>query len=371
MPTPGPDRSPERVVAAFAELADAEFADLPLYRRLARLCVDDPARCRALLHARAGQARPVLWLAAVHDLVLGGTEHPLAEWYPTRSDRPRSADDPALPDVLDDFVDIHHDDLVTICARRATQTNEVNRSAWWILLLHHPMLAGVEEVSLVELGASAGCNLCPDRYHLDAIGPAGSRRFGDPDAAVSLHTELRGDSLPGWASRGPRITGRVGIDLHPVRPDDAEDLRWLRACIWPEQTHRVERFDAAVAEVRRVRPDLVTGDAIDTLPTVCDGLDRRAPIVVINSWALTYVERARRSTIWDTLDRIGAGRELWWWSLEAPGAIEGIEPPEHLAGISPTSGTSVGAVTHWHRGERSTTVAGITHPHLQWCEPLG
>ena len=45
----------------------------------------------------------------------------------------------------------------------------------------------------------------------------------------------------------PPVAWRAGIDLSPVDLRDPDDVRWLRACLWPDQRARHERFDAAVA----------------------------------------------------------------------------------------------------------------------------
>ncbi|MEO7449169.1 MAG: DUF2332 family protein, partial [Humibacillus sp.] len=69
-----------RIQRRFAEFAH-EYADLPLYSVLCRNLAVDEEPARLLLAARAGQARPVLWLAAVHDLVLRHPGSVAAQWY--------------------------------------------------------------------------------------------------------------------------------------------------------------------------------------------------------------------------------------------------------------------------------------------------
>jgi hypothetical protein len=69
-------------VSGFASFESA-VQGLPLYQRLAACVADDPEVAGVLGAAQPGQARPVLFFAAVHDLVLRRPDLPLARWYPS------------------------------------------------------------------------------------------------------------------------------------------------------------------------------------------------------------------------------------------------------------------------------------------------
>jgi hypothetical protein len=45
----------------------------------------------------------------------------------------------------------------------------------------------------------------------------------------------------------PKVVARVGVDLDPVDVTDADDARWLRACLWPDQPERAARLEAEMA----------------------------------------------------------------------------------------------------------------------------
>jgi len=45
----------------------------------------------------------------------------------------------------------------------------------------------------------------------------------------------------------PEVVARVGVELDPVDVTDADDARWLRACLWPDQPERVARLEAEMA----------------------------------------------------------------------------------------------------------------------------
>ena len=66
----------------------------PLYARLAAGIAGDESIAGLLLHAPPRQRQPVLFLACVHDLLLGpaGQDEQLARWYPNLTGRPATGD---------------------------------------------------------------------------------------------------------------------------------------------------------------------------------------------------------------------------------------------------------------------------------------
>lgn len=99
---------------------------------------------------------------------------------------------------------------------RATQTNEAGRCA--VLL---PVLAALPQpLALLEVGASAGLCLYPDRY---------AYRYGD-------HLVGSGEPVLECAATGvapptgvPEVVWRAGLDLNPLDVTDPADLAWLDA----------------------------------------------------------------------------------------------------------------------------------------------
>ena len=93
------------------------------------------------------------------------------------------------------------DEVEALMLARRTQTNEAARCA---LLL--PLLAALPQpLALLEVGASAGLCLLPDRYGYDYAG----HRLGDRPARVALRARGRSRSrppcprspgAPGWTS---------------------------------------------------------------------------------------------------------------------------------------------------------------------------
>jgi Uncharacterized protein conserved in bacteria (DUF2332) len=201
----------------------------PLYERLAASVADDRELLDFLAAQPAEKRQPNLLLGAVRYLF--GTQPSHAAF--------RNA-------VLED-----PDRVAAVLARRRTQTNEPGRCA---LLL--PVLASLAQpLALLEVGASAGLCLLPDRYGY----AYGEHRVGDGPPV--LECEPHGPiPLP---RRLPEVVWRAGIDVEPLDLEDAESVRWLEALVWPEHRDRLERLRTAIAVARRDPPRLVRADLLE------------------------------------------------------------------------------------------------------------
>ncbi len=297
----------------------------PIYEEIALSVAEDP-ELLALQHSALPHAHfPPLMLAGAHYLLLNGCEHPLADVYSGRSTAP-------APPLFRELCLDHQLELIDVVNARTVQTNEVGRSA-----LLGPALswaAGKEPIQLVDVGCSAGLNLLCDRFRLD-YGPLGATGPSDSvlqiDCAVSAGRPPIAEALPPFA-------GRIGIDLDPPDLTDADDTRWLLACIWPG-TGRFGRASRAFEIGRTHPPTVIRGDALDLLPEVLDGLgDGR--IVVLNSWSYSYFPVDRRQQYRDILAELGRQRPVVWLTMDIPGLVESaarLEPttsePDVLTGV--------------------------------------
>ncbi|MDE9366334.1 DUF2332 domain-containing protein [Luteipulveratus sp. YIM 133132] len=347
----------------FRQFADA-YPELSLYSRLARAVADDDETASLLMDAAPGQRRPVLWLAALHDLVLREPDLPIARWYPSVTGTHEQVEGDPWPKVRRTVLD-HADELGEVMRTRSTQTNEVNRSVYVAALLSAAAAdLSTTPVVLLELGASAGLLLQVDRYRTDI----GDTTLGDPDSAVHCRGQLRAPAAVPMTV--PRIAGRAGLDRSPVDLADQDRVRWLEACLWPEVEGRVERFRAAVRVAREHPVDVVRGDIVDDLPAVAEqalaSAFAGAHLVVLTSWALTYVEPHRRVEVAAALESVAADRvPVTWATAEPPGCVPGI-PDEHVrdGGV-----TSLG-LRRWRGGhEASPALVGTAHPHGAWIAP--
>jgi hypothetical protein len=214
-------------------------------------------------------------------------------------------------------------ELAEVMLARRTQTNEPARCATLL-----PALAALPQpLALLEVGASAGLTLLPDRYAYDYAGHILTN--ANPMAPV-LRCEPRGPvPLP---DRLPRVVWRAGIDLNPLDVRDDEDTAWLRCLVWPGETGREERLASAIAVARRDPPPLVRGDLVDDLAAVAAQAPPEATLVVFHSAVLVYVPRPKRREFAALVRELGAV----WLSNEGPGVLAGpADEPSPPPGTDP------------------------------------
>jgi len=194
--------------------------------------------------------------AALHDLALAGRAPALAAAY-------AAADGDAAAGAAIDTLLRMTDSVVAIAVRRQTRTNETGRCA-----VLYPAIAeaarrvGANAVGLIDVGCSAGLNLNVDRV---GITYSNGQSLGDPSSPVQLSSSIVGDR-PIPARAMPEVVARVGVDLDPVDVTDADDARWLRACLWPDQPERAARLEAEMALAATAPPLLLQGDAVEVVP---------------------------------------------------------------------------------------------------------
>lgn len=336
-----------------------------LYEYLADAISERPEVASPLFEAPVEQRRPTLLFAAVHDLLLRGIEHPLANYYPSVGGR-REPDEELLGSFRDFCAD-HEDMLLGMISTRNTQTNEVRRSAALLPALQLAAQQATGPLALVEVGASAGLNLLMDRfaYRYDDL------RVGPSDSALVIDSALRNGRPPPPVSHPIRLSSvrRIGIDLHPLDVRDPADARWLRACVWPEHLDRLHLLDAAVAFARDDPPELVTGHALEALPEVVDTLPHGIELCVFHSSTLAYFTHSESRRFVDLLESLSRDRTVWWVSLEAP-FIEPFNRRARYAFQDSVEGlTYLIALSRLVGGERvSDQLLGRSDPHGKWIE---
>ena len=342
----------ERLARRFRAHARDQAARSPLSARLCRSIADDPAVIALLQSAPPPQQLPVLLLAAVHSIVLAEPQLELAAWYPSVTGEPRAGDPyPAFAALCSS----RRHEIEHLLSTRHTQTNEVARCALFV-----PPLAAIERemgpIALVDVGTSAGLNLQLDRYHY-SYRPGGE--VGEP-STVEIVAGTRGPvSLPG---RLPAIAARIGIDPQPIDLADADQARWLRACVWPDQRDRLHRLEAAIEIALHDPADIFTGTAVDDVAGYVQQASNLGHPVVLNSWVLNYLTTGERRAYVAELDRLGAGRDLTWIYAEAPAMCEGVP---FASGNDGEHRTVLTLVT-WRTGRRSLQQQAVAHPHAYW-----
>lgn len=208
----------------------------------------------------------------------------------------------------------HGDELVAECGARSLQTNEPLRCAALL-----PALAGIDgPIALLEVGASAGLCLYPDRYSYRYRGVAGEIVLDPPDGASSvvLESELRGQHVP--PLRHPEIVWRAGIDLAPLDPADPATEAWLTALVWPGETGRADRVRSALRIAAADPPLMFAGDGVEQLARAVAAAPRETTLVVQTPGVLAHLGWHARHALIEAAS--AAGR---WITLDAPALHEG------------------------------------------------
>jgi len=278
----------ERISARYLRFAaDEARGESELYERLA-LAVAASRELRTFLAGLpADKRQPNLFLAAVRHLCVV----------------------PQGEDHLVELVRQEHHRIRALMFARTTQTNEPARCS--VLL---PVLAKLPPpLALLEVGASAGLCLIPDRYGYDY----GAQRI-EPVASAGIAAPVFPCATRGAVpipARVPEIAWRAGLDLNPIDLRRAEEVAWLETLVWPGQEGRAERLRAAIAIARLDLPNIVRGNLLTDLEALMATAPTEATLVVFHTAALAYVaSQANRDRFAATVRAGGA----FWISNEAP-----------------------------------------------------
>jgi hypothetical protein len=207
---------------------------------------------------------------------------------------------------------------------RSTQTNEVGRLATLLPAFALAVRAG--PMALLEVGASAGLNLFPERWGYRWDTEAGEVTLG-PEPRLGC--EVTGPApLP---TRLPEVAWRGGIDLHPLDVTDADAMAWLETLVWPEQDDRRERLRHAIEVARADPPQIVAGNLLDELPALVAEAAAHGTVVVFHSAVAAYLSTPDRARMFDLMRGLVADG-CHWVSNEAPG----IFPELTAAAPAPT-----------------------------------
>jgi hypothetical protein len=293
-----------RVAKNFMRFADDEaHGRSPLYEQLAQGVAGDQNTLRFLLKLPHAKRQPNLLFAAVRHLF--GTP---ADWGDFK--RRLSENPAAVRDIM---------------LERSTQTNEPARCATLL-----PVFAQLPEpLALIEVGASAGLCLLPDKYGYDygngLITPEGT----EPDFPIfSCAMDGAGMRPTGV----PRIAWRAGLDLNPLDVSDDSQVAWLETLVWPEETECLANLRKAVRIAANSQPRVIRGDLRNDLLPLCREAPKNATLVVFHTAVLAYVaSRVERDAFAAQVANIYAH----WISNEPPHAFSSIATK---AGESKTPG---------------------------------
>lgn len=239
--------------------------------------------------------------------------------------------------VLDNWASVS-----SVMRARSTQTNEAARCSALL-----PVLGRLPSpIALIEVGASAGLCLFPDRYSYayndSVLGESAMRIDVQYSGPVPVPTAL------------PQVAWRAGVDLNPLDVTSDDDVAWLQACIWPEHDRRRHRLARAIEIAAIEPPTILQGDLNATIDRLIEAAPVEATVVVWHSAVLAYLPTEQRIAFGEDMKR---RTNVVWVSNEAPGIVDGLvsaEPP-------PTTDAFV-------LGLDGTEVLAFTDPHGEWIQ---
>lgn len=278
------------------------------------------------------------WAAALHHLALRGLQPWSALWPPAAA----AAADAALDEAIETAWATQRPHLRRALAH-APQTNEVQRSAILLPGLLALAAAAGRPLALLEIGASAGLNLWPERHRYDF----GAWQWGDAAAPLVLRAGWRG-GVPARAALA--VARRAGCDLQPIDITQPDEALRLQSFVWADQAERIARLVAARDLAARWLHDdgvrVQGGRAADFVRRELAAAAGDALPVVMHSIVWQYIEPAEQREIEATIAGSGAA----WLRFEPPVPERRPELRLHFAG---TDRLLAGAHAHvasieWH-----------------------
>jgi hypothetical protein len=325
--------------------APEDYEDLPFYSALVGAFEDDELALSFLASVRVEQRNPMLVLAALQLAGLKGHEV-LGPLY----DAVRHGQLDDSEDAVGRVLKVMHDspEVVTNELWRSTQTNEPGRSAVLQAVIRDVTDGAADAVNVVEVGTSAGINLWFDQF------PVRASDDGNPLTLVCDDLTVIDRSRP-----LPAVRQRIGIDPNPLDLSNDDDRLWLKACLWPEQRRRHERFDAVVA-AHYAWPErtILKGRVEERL---CDALalrDDNARTIIFNTWVAFYLSPDERDEYFSELTQRCRDENVAWISIESSlVTIPGVEVDE--------------AAQHRAASQIVVTRPGSTPQRWGWCHAHG
>ncbi len=288
---------------------------------------------------------PLRLFGGLHYMALAGRAPALAAQLPSTGGRPDIALWPALvaafgvnPAKLRRFLD------------RPPQTNEIRRSAIFLGGFLDIAAQSRLPLALLEIGASAGLNLCWDRFAY-RLGP---HRWPGRDPVATIEADWRGPAP--WLDSKIVIAGRQACDRYPVDISQAEGRLRLQGYVWPDHLDRLALLRAAIGAALEMRIHVERADALDWAAGRVAGRPAGQVTVLYHSVVLQYFDAAAQRRLATLMTSAGAEataeRPLAWLAYEQ----------------APSGGSFELHLTYWPGGERRRLAVAQAHGRwIEWC----
>ena len=304
---------------------------------------------RLCAFVKDGQPVPNAFLAAIHFFILKNKNAALSKYYPSVTGQKT----PAIPfDLFKSFVLQHQQEIVHLLQHRIVQTNVLTRCNYLLPVFSNILSEANGPATLIDIGSSAGLNLNFDRYEYYYDN---KKVYGD--SPVKLHCQI-------LAGKAPTITffnyplQKIGIDQHPIDLTNADDLTWLQALIWPDQTERFIQLKEALHASNLSDIKLIAGSTVADFKKVIESIDSNAVLILSATHVLYQFTDNLLLEFYTFLDALGQTRDFYFLSAEATGAVQ------LKYGIA---NTAVVLTTYKNRQKHETLIAE-TNGHGNWIK---
>lgn len=295
-------------------------------------------------------ATPLRLLGTLHRQVLEGRLPQLASFYPS------TGGDSSLYrfDVVKDAMHTTRE-LLREGLGRQVQTNEVGRSVVHLSLAQWLGNNGISEFDLFEIGASAGLNLCFAEFSAET----GEGTMGAASSPVTF--------APSWFLSPPplrcpsaRVNRTRGCDPFPIDVGATGGAHTLMSFVWPDQTERLRRLEAAIDIARRERPVVDLASADEWLATLLvEPLERTT--VIFHSIVWQYLSPEVQTRVKQILTSAGTRTDsthaLIWARMEPAGPVADIQVDIWNGSPTPQHGRLATVGYHGHSLEWNAEAA--------------
>ncbi|MGH8981726.1 MAG: DUF2332 domain-containing protein [Acidimicrobiales bacterium] len=344
------------------------------YAAICEGCATDSWLLDLVAQAPPDQRRPNILLAAVHYLLLGGADHPLASWYPTVGAHGGGAPMPldGIFPAFASFCRLHRHELGALVATRAIQTNEVGRCTALLPALATVASRSAAPLAVVDLGTSAALNLYFDRYEYRYVHDGAVTVAGAPGSQVSLRCDVV-DHVPPTAPFD--VATRLGVDKAPVDVRDDASARWILACQWPDHLDRFSIARDAITLARDgtgqdVAIEIREGDMVESLPRVAADVPAHVRLCLVHTWVAAYLPPDAQRALAVQVAAIAATRPVSWVFAEAPYEVPGLPMPPSPPGAD-RSATALVLVEDGPDTPRREWRLADMHSHGRWLRWFG
>lgn len=235
--------------------AASNLKSSPIYSVLCNFISTQPEILQTMINIPLQKSPRTILLAAIHSLLMTGTPHRLANFYPSLNGKTKLTNQNQSI-LCTDFLDFFrkYKNKIEPLLLNNTQTNEARRCA--ALLPAFSELVKREKqnhFSLIEIGTSAGFLLNADQYAFDLNG----FHLGNTNQTQPILTQWKGKLPENLQQNFIKIDHKIGIDLNPLDIEDDTVKTWLKALIWPEQVERLKIFDMACNELTKNKKNII------------------------------------------------------------------------------------------------------------------